>query len=217
MENKVFGRLSVKERSGNDRKSKEATWLCVCECGKEVIVRGRDLRTGSTSSCGCLQRETLKRIAQTHGMSRTRFYRTWAEMIKRCTNQTFKQYEDYGGRGINVDKRWSEFEAFKDDMYETYLKHKELHGARNTTLDRIDNEGDYTKDNCRWATHVSQSRNRRVRKGSKSGYSGVTFRAKNNKWIAQIGLNGRNKYLGVFEDVDEAIKARKEAEEKYWT
>lgn len=107
-----------------------------------------------------------------HGMSETRFYRIWKGMKNRTSNPNLLKYKDYGGRGIHVCERWDKFENFRDDMYESYLAHVEEHGEKYTTIDRIDNEGNYEPSNCRWATQLVQSLNQRVRK------DGILYKSK---------------------------------------
>lgn len=211
---KVFGRLRVIERAGSNRHGK-VTWKCVCECGTSKIVIGSLLSNGTTKSCGCLRKEVTSKRTVTHGMRNTRFYGIWHAMKKRCNVESSINYEHYGGRGITVCERWLDFNNFKEDMYSSYESHVQMHGETQTTLDRIDvNEG-YTKDNTRWATRITQNRNTRLRKDNKTGHKGVWDSG--NGYLAHIKVEGIQKYLGTFDNLDDAVVARKRAEEIYWT
>lgn len=95
-------------------------------------------------------------------MSKTHIYHVWQSLRMRCTNPRNCKYSRYGGRGITFDKKWEKFEGFLEDMYESYLEHFLIYGRKNTSLDRIDVNGDYCKENCRWATMKEQSRNKSV-------------------------------------------------------
>lgn len=146
---KRFGRLTVIEYLGKGR------WLCACECGNRKAVSGPHLRSGATKSCGCLHSDQLKRSLTKHGGSKTRLYRIWLGMRKRCSNENCRAYERYGARGIKVCEEWSEsFEAFRAwSLANGY--------ADDLSIDRIDNDCGYSPDNCRWATAMTQTHNRR--------------------------------------------------------
>ncbi len=147
-----FGRLLVVERVESD-KSGNHRWLCECVCKNEMIVRGDNLKSGHTQSCGCFKIEKATKHGHTKNGKSDRFYRSWLDMIQRCTNPNNTHWQDYGGREITVCKRWMKFENFLEDM----LKEWKL----GLTLERRKNELGYCKDNCHWATRREQARNTR--------------------------------------------------------
>lgn len=153
---KRFGMLTIIKRVNND-KCGNLRWLCSCDCGKEKIIRGGSLKSGDTKSCECLSKEKTIERQTTHGHwiggNASKIYNAWCHMIQRCTNVDDIGYKNYGGRGIKVCKRWRSFPNFLEDMGEPPTKKHSIH--------RIDNEGDYNKDNCEWATKKQQARNRR--------------------------------------------------------
>ncbi len=143
-----FHLLTVVQRSA----TKPNQWDCRCDCGTEWTVHGPSLVSGNTGSCGCWGRSILGKNTKTHGRRHTPEYESWASMIQRCTNPNNPSYPRWGGRGITVCRRWRQsFAAFDADMGpRPSLKH---------SIDRVDNHGNYTPKNCRWATPHEQSRN----------------------------------------------------------
>lgn len=132
-----------------------ASWLC--DCGERGSSPLESLKSGHTKSCGCLRREkarvSIRETNTNHGMCNTRTYRSWHAMKTRCNNPNTKDYINYGGRGIKYDNSWESFEVFLSDMGER---------PEGKTIDRKDNDGNYCKENCHWATALEQIHNRRI-------------------------------------------------------
>lgn len=145
-----FGMLTVISDGGI--KGSQRLLNCICDCGVKCVKQLGNLRSGHTKSCGC-SRSTTTSIEKTkHGMYVTPTYRSWSSMIERCNNQNNHKYKDYGGRGISVCVRWLNFDEFYSDM-----------GLRpdDTTIGRINNDGNYEPSNCEWQDATTQSRNKR--------------------------------------------------------
>lgn len=165
-----FGRLTALYRLQNYHDN-HTHWLCVCECGNLVEVYLGSLRKGLTTSCGCLVKK--------HGKSYEPLYRTWLGIKNRCHNKSDKHFKDYGQRGITVCDEW------RNDFMNFY--NWAINNSYNDTLtiDRIDVNGDYCPDNCRWATRKQQARNRRNNRN-------FTYKGKTrclSEWCEILNLN----------------------------
>lgn len=147
---RIFGRLTVTGDSGQ-RSRGEVIWSCLCQCGITCTVTTSNLRSGNTTSCGCFQRETTSKRFRSHGKTSKRVYNIWCAMLARCNNPKNNRYRYYGDRGITVCEGWKSFENFYADMGEPPI---------GLTLDRIDIDGNYCKENCRWVTMVEQANNK---------------------------------------------------------
>lgn len=192
---KKFGRLTVIER-GEGRYGGSAFWVCRCDCGNTVTVDGANLRSGNSTSCGCFKREHPARLR--HGMSKTKLYGIWRAMKDRCQNPHTKFYKNYGGRGIAVCDEWKSPEKFFEWA-------KENGYAKGMTIDRIDVNGDYCPENCRWVSMEQQGNNKR---------NNVLFELDGKtqtlaQWCTELDCNYKTVYKRVFVlgwDFERAVK-----------
>lgn len=154
-----YGRLVAIKRVGT--KHHEAAWLCKCDCGNETVVTGGNLTTGITKSCGCLQRENGVKTGRMiiHGGTNTRLHGVWVGMMHRCYTKSSGSYENYGARGITVCDEWHDFDVFREWAIKTGYDPDAPRGK--CTIDRIDNDGNYCPENCRWVDMKVQRHNQR--------------------------------------------------------
>lgn len=181
---KRFGRLTVLERAPN--RGKKVRWLCKCDCGNTAVVYASALKQGDTSSCGCYNVEiSTQRIIKhqaingSDGRSKTKLYWVWVAMRNRCNNPNNYSYGNYGGRGIRVCPEW-------DSSYDVFARWALSHGySEGLSIDRIDNNGNYAPENCRWVSWKVQHRNQRVSK--KISFDGKTKTL--IEWSEETGIS----------------------------
>jgi hypothetical protein len=150
-------------------------------------------------------KSTIAKKTELGNLYQSREYRSWNNMKNRCNNSNLKEYKNYGGRGITYDKRWEDFREFYKDMGER---------PEGTSLDRIDVNGNYCKENCRWSTKEEQQRNQRIHKNK---YVGITYDSTHTTCKWQAGISYKNKrYANRFKTIEEALNWRKEKEIELW-
>lgn len=201
-----FGFLTILEKSDKRDNSKAQFWRVQCDCGNQKEINGAGIRRGVVVSCGCFAKKQRLKANTVHGQHKDITYKSWGNMIQRCTNPKHINFHRYGAKGITVCDSWLNYQNFLADM-----------GKRPSvkmSIDRIDNSKGYSKENCRWATSSEQAINKGISIRNTSGFVGVHFVKRKQRFIAQIYINGKNHLLGYFKTIEEAVKARKEAE--YW-
>lgn len=177
-----YGRLTVLERAENDKQG-NAQWLCQCICGNKKVIRGKALRTGRTSSCGCLLSESSKRrmtsLMTKHGMAGSKLYSVYCSMRERCEKPSCPEYYRYGGRGISVCNEWKEDRSL---FFEWAFKNGYKEGLQ---IDRKNNDGDYSPENCRWVTRIENLNN--TSRNVFLEYNGETHTLA--EWSRLLGIN----------------------------
>jgi hypothetical protein len=177
-----FNMLTVIKFSHAD---KEAWWECKCDCGKIKTLRARNIKSGLIKSCGCFNIEKIMDRNIKHNLCGTKTYTTWLNMIKRCTDPNNNSYKNYGARGIKLCDKWLTFKGFYEDMGDR---------PNETTLDRIDNDGNYLKENCKWSTKKEQANNRRNSRI-------ITYKNKTQtlqQWADELGINVKKLWNRLF-------------------
>ena len=167
-------------------------------CGTKFKSIINDVKRRNTKSCGC-----KKLLSQSQSLSNTKLYKVWGHIKSRTLNPKHKHYNDYGGRGITICDEWkNDFMSFYNwALLNGYEENKGL------SIDRIDNDGGYFPENCRWTTKTIQTRNTRIYKNNSSGYKGVSYRKGINKYIARISIDKKNIHLGYFPTAVEGARA----------
>lgn len=193
-----FGRLTVLEEGKKRIKpsgQEKTMWLCECDCKNTTEVTTGDLKNKHTQSCGCLHKEIITK----HGMHKSRQYIAWNSMISRCKYKDNSSFKNYGAKGIGVCDKWNTFEGFWEDMREGY--------ADNLSIDRIDNNKGYFKENCRWATKTQQEQNKPgyIKRRKYSEYKGLEANnQKTNTWTVSITKDKSRIRIGNFHNEKEA-------------
>lgn len=202
LQDQTFSYLTVEEYAGKGR------WLCICICGNKKVVRGSHLRSNGTQSCGCKKKELIGKRLTKHGLFGHPLYYVYTAMIDRCNNPNNKQYKDYGGRGIRVCEKWSsDIKTFFEDMLPSW--------KLGLILDRIDNNGSYSLENCRFTNRNISNHNIRSKKGT-SCFKGVHWNINYQKWVTQITINNKQICIGKFNSEKDAAEAYDNASMEYY-
>ena len=161
-------------------------------CGNEFKAQVQHINRGATISCGCYNKRIASETHKTHGLTETRLYGVWVNIKYRVSNYNNNRYKDYVGRGITICEEW------KNDFMSFYDWAMKNEYSDELSIDRIDNDGNYCPENCRWTTSTIQNRNQRKRRDNTSGYKGVCYNKETGRYRARIDVNKKQIYLGQF-------------------
>ena len=185
-----FGKLTVIERMGKSKQG-HILWLCKCDCGETTTSFAHRLKSGKKKSCGCLYKEERWTTHYKHGGTNERLYRVWTDMHTRCNNPNDKAYKNYGARGISICEEWNNYETFRIWAIKNGYQPNSKSGV--TTLDRIDVNGNYCPENCRWVSYKEQNNNRR--NNFLLTYNGKTQTAM--QWSEELGIKYSTLYARI--------------------
>jgi hypothetical protein len=190
MVGRVFGRRTVIGFAGVDA-SRQSFWVCQCSCKDRTVSvhRKGSLTSGNANSCGCLHKEIISKMSRTHGHTvggKTVIYAIWCSMMARCRDGNSPGWKNYGGRGIKVCKRWRKFENFLADMGGTFQP--------GLMIERINNDGDYTPSNCKWATRTEQNNN--TRRCRVIEFNGMKKNV--TQWAAHLGIPAPTLFTRIY-------------------
>lgn len=161
-------------------------YRCKCSCGNETIVGQAHLRRGSTTSCGCIQKQRLEENRTSHKQAHTKLYKVWTQMKQRCQNKKDSSYPNYGAKGITVCAEWQTFEPF-------YAWAMEANYVAGLTIERIEVSQGYSPSNCMFIPLAKQAINKGISVRNSSGYSGVSFNKSKGIWVARVTVEGERK------------------------
>lgn len=207
---KHFGKLVVVGKTSLKKRGKDILWACHCDCMNFILQTTEQLTSLGKIDCGCGFKERKSKAAIKHGCSivNNKVYSIYKTMISRCENPLDKNYQHYGGRGIEVCDRWQDVKNFFEDMEDSYQE--------GLSLDRLDVDGNYEPSNCAWKDNSWQAYNKRKMESNTSGKTGVSWCKDRYKWEAYIAVDGKKINLGRYDNYEDAVKVREEAEIKYF-